>query len=436
MKNFENKKFLASINAFNEAKQVIPGGVNSPVRAFNAVSGNPPFIRSGNGFELIDIDGNSYIDFVQSFGPLIFGHADSDIIEAITSAAALGTTFGAPTIEETTLCKLIIEQYDGIDKLRLVSSGTEAVMSAIRVARAKSKKSGILKFDGCYHGHSDALLVSAGSGLATNGTPSSLGVPLDVTKHTFVARYNDIAHVKEILKTQEIGVVIIEPIAGNMGLVPSDPEFLQELRLLCDEFNVILIFDEVMSGFRCGLNSAQGLYGVVPDMATFGKVVGGGLPLAAFGGRSDIMSLLSPDGGVYQAGTLSGNPLAVVAGITTLKKLKKDRSIFTRLESLATRFCDGLKILANEAGFNMQVVVRGSMFGFFFNDNRVKNFDDAKRSDLARFAKFHDFMVQHGVYLSCSTFETNFICAPMDEATIDNALIAAKNAFFDMNDEY
>lgn len=435
MKDFTHKKNLYSINAFNEAKQVISGGVNSPVRAFTATNNRPLFIRSGSGAILCDVDGNEYLDFVQSFGPLIFGHADPEILDAITHAARLGSSFGAPTAEETTLCKLIIEAYENIDKIRLVNSGTEAVMSAIRVARAKSRRDNILKFDGCYHGHSDSLLVSSGSGAATTGVPDSLGVPADLAKHTFTARYNDISSVHEIFARHEIGTVIIEPIAGNMGLVPADPDFLRELRDICDKNSAILIFDEVMSGFRASARGSLVFCDVVPDMATFGKVIGGGLPLAAFGGRDDIMKLLSPVGGVYQAGTLSGNPIAVMAGITALKKLKKNPQIFAHLQDLAEKFTRGIKTAAMEQGFALQTAVRGSMLGFFFNENPVKNFDDAKKSDKNLFARFHTDMISRGVYLACSTFETNFICTPMSEDMINTAIEAARAVFFDMKNE-
>ncbi|MDU9766975.1 glutamate-1-semialdehyde 2,1-aminomutase, partial [Helicobacter pylori] len=304
-------ELLHSINDFNEAKQVIAGGVNSPVRAFKSVKGTPPFILKGKGAYLYDVDNNHYIDFVQSWGPLIFGHADEEIEKNIINVLKKGTSFGAPTELETTLAKEIISCYEGLDKVRLVNSGTEATMSTIRLARAYSQKDDLIKFEGCYHGHSDSLLVKAGSGCATFGSPSSLGVPNDFSKHTLVARYNDLNSTEECFKKGDVGCVIIEPIAGNMGLVPAQKEFLLGLKALCEKYQAVLILDEVMSGFRASLSGSQEFYGVVPDLVTFGKVIGAGLPLACFGGRAEIMDLLSPIGGVYQAGTLSGNPLAV-----------------------------------------------------------------------------------------------------------------------------
>ena len=426
-----------SINDFNEAKQVIVGGVNSPVRAFNSVGGVPPFIKKGQGAYIYDEDGNKYIDFVQSWGPLIFGHCDEDIQSSVLEATKRGLSFGAPTQIETTLAKHIISTYDGIDKVRLVSSGTEATMSAIRVARAYSNKDDIIKFDGCYHGHSDSLLVSAGSGCATFGNPSSPGVPSDISKHTLVARYNDIDSVRQCFEVSQknssgVGCVIIEPIAGNMGLVPADKDFLSALRNLCDKFGAVLIFDEVMSGFRASLRGSLEFCDVLPDMATFGKVIGGGMPLAAFGGRDDIMKLLSPVGAVYQAGTLSGNPIAVSAGLTSLTKLKHSPTIYQNLENLAHKLTKGFKEGAKEAKIPLQVCVRGSMFGFFFNQNPVKNFDDAKISDTATFALFHQKMLKKGVYLACSQFETGFICVAMGESEIDFSINAAKESFLEI----
>lgn len=420
---------LCSINDFNEAKQVIVGGVNSPVRAFNSVGGSPVFIQKGQGYELIDVDNNRYIDFVQSWGPLIFGHCDKDIESVVMDAIKEGLSFGAPTEKETTLAKMIIGMYEGIDKIRLVSSGTEAVMSALRLARAYSKRDDILKFDGCYHGHSDSLLVNAGSGCATFGNPSSPGVPEDLSKHTFVARYNDIESVKECFKKGNIGCVIIEPIAGNMGLVPADIEFLKALREICDTHDAVLIFDEVMSGFRAGINGIQAYCDVMPDLFTFGKVIGGGMPMAAFGGRDDIMRLLSPSGGVYQAGTLSGNPIAVSAGLAALCKIEQNPHIYQEMEKLALKLTEGLKTLANQNNIPLQTCVRGSMFGFFFNENVVKNFDDAKKSDTDMFARFHQAMLHKGVYFACSQFETGFICTPMTEKVIDEVLYKADETF-------
>ena len=412
-----------SIEAYNEALRYIPGGVDSPVRAFKSVGGTPPFIEKGEGAFLFDIDGNRYIDYVQSWGPLIFGHADKETIEAVCEQAQKGLSFGAPTLLETALAKEIVELFDNIDKIRFVSSGTEAVMSAIRLARGYTGKDDIIKFEGCYHGHSDSLLVSAGSGAATFGTPSSPGVPADFTKHTLLARYNDIESVKQCFEASDnIACVIIEPIAGNMGLVPADEVFLQELRELCDEHGALLIFDEVMSGFRASLKGAQGFTSVVPDMVTFGKVIGGGMPVGAFGARAEIMAHLSPEGPVYQAGTLSGNPVAMAAGLSVIRRLKKDPSIFEILEARAKGLVGGFEKIASSYGVPLQVEVRGSMFGFFFNEEKVKNFDNAKKSDLEFFAKFHQAMIQRGIYFACSQFEAGFICTPLDEKLIDETL--------------
>lgn len=412
-----------SINDFNDAKAVIPGGVNSPVRAFNAVGGNPRIIKEAIGCYLIDEDDNKYIDFVQSFGPLIFGHSDKDIINAATIALNRGISYGAPSNVETKLVKEIISVYDGVDKVRLVSSGTEATMSAIRLARAHTGRSDIIKFDGCYHGHSDSLLVSAGSGCATFGVPSSLGVVNDFSKHTLVARFNDLKSLETCFKiSNDVACVIIEPIAGNMGLIPSELEFLHGLRKLCDEYGAILIFDEVMTGFRVSLNGSQKYYKIVPDLVTFGKVIGGGLPLAAFGGRSDIMDILSPIGNVYQAGTLSGNPVASSVGLAMLEKIKTNPHIYNDLENLAIKLVNGMKDAASKHGFALQTCVRGSMFGFFFNKNKVCNFDDAMNSDEVLFSKFYNMMLERGVYFAPSSFESNFICVPMDESIIDKVI--------------
>ncbi|RVY29214.1 glutamate-1-semialdehyde-2,1-aminomutase [Helicobacter pylori] len=422
-------ELLHSINDFNEAKQVIAGGVNSPVRAFKSVKGTPPFILKGKGAYLYDVDNNHYIDFVQSWGPLIFGHADEEIEENIINALKKGTSFGAPTELETTLAKEIISCYEGLDKVRLVNSGTEATMSAIRLARAYSQKDDLIKFEGCYHGHSDSLLVKAGSGCATFGSPSSLGVPNDFSKHTLVARYNDLNSAEECFKKGDVGCVIIEPIAGNMGLVPAQKEFLLGLKALCEKYQAVLILDEVMSGFRASLSGSQEFYGVVPDLVTFGKVIGAGLPLACFGGRAEIMDLLSPIGGVYQAGTLSGNPLAVCAGLSALYKIKRDKTLYTRLNALAVRLTQGLKKSAQSYNIALETLNMGSMFGFFFNENAVRDFDDALKSDTEMFAKFHQKMLFKGVYLACSSFETGFICEPMTEEMIDLAVAKADESF-------
>ena len=416
--------------AFNEASKVIAGGVNSPVRAFKAVGSTPLFIERGKGAFIEDIEGKAYIDFVQSWGPLLFGHCDKDITKAVKKALKKGSSFGAPTLAETELARLILDEFPHLDKLRFVSSGTEATMSAIRLARGFTKRDKIVKFEGCYHGHSDSLLVSAGSGATTFGNPSSLGVLREVAQSTLVARYNDIASVQELFKAHhDIACVIIEPIAGNMGLVPAKAEFLADLAQICRANGALLIFDEVMSGFRASLQGAFGVNGIEADIVTFGKVIGGGLPAAAFGSRAEIMDLLSPTGAVYQAGTLSGNPLAMAAGIASVKKAKADKALYARLGELAATLMSGFKDAANDAGVGLQVCSVGSMFGFFFNENEVQNYQDALRSDTAAFARFHKTMMKRGIYLACSQFETGFVCDKMNPKIIARAVDAAFEAF-------
>ena len=415
-----------SIQAFEAASRVIPGGVDSPVRAFGSVGGTPPFMERGEGAYLFDVDGNRYVDYVQSWGPLIFGHADSDIEKAVIETAKKGLSFGAPTELETALAEEIVSMFEGIDKLRFVSSGTEAVMSAIRLARGATGRDNIIKFKGCYHGHSDALLVQAGSGAVTFGAPSSPGVPADLTKHTLLATYNDIESVTACFRdSEEIACVIIEPIAGNMGLVPAEEEFLTALRKLCDMHGTLLIFDEVMSGFRASLKGAQGLTAVKPDMVTFGKVIGGGMPVGAFAASAAIMSQLSPEGPVYQAGTLSGNPVAMAAGLASLRKLKANPSLYIGLAEKAKKLMKGFQAAADAEEILLVTEVRGSMFGFFFSERAVKNFEEAQGNDEKAFALFHREMLSRGIYLACSAYETGFISAAMTEEMIDETITAA-----------
>ncbi|OSQ25562.1 glutamate-1-semialdehyde-2,1-aminomutase [Campylobacter concisus] len=425
---------MTNKEAFSEAKKYIPGGVNSPVRAFGSVGGEPVMIDHAKGAYLYDFEGKKYLDFIQSWGPLIFGHCDKDIEEAIISAVKQGVSYGAPSPKETALAKLICDEFKQIDKIRFVSSGTEATMSAIRVARGYAKKDGLIKFEGCYHGHSDALLIKAGSGATTYGNASSSGVPQDVVKNTYLAVYNDIESVKAIFENNKdkIGVVIIEPIAGNMGLVPADKKFLEELRALCDKFGAVLILDEVMSGFRASRLGSYPFHEVDADLITFGKVIGGGMNVAAFGGKAEIMDCLSPDGAVYQAGTLSGNPVAMSAGIAAISKINSDPNLYTRLEKLALKLMAGFKEAAKSAGIAIQTDVRGSMFGYFFTDHAVKNYDDALKSNTKLFAKFHQAMLKRGIYLAPSQFETGFVCDAMSEADIDLAVSAAKEAFLEI----
>ncbi|MBU1666805.1 glutamate-1-semialdehyde 2,1-aminomutase [bacterium] len=420
--------------AFKEAYEVIPGGVDSPVRAFSSVGGVPVFIEHGEGGHLVDIDGNRYIDFVQSWGPLILGHCDKDVEKAVVNAVSKGLSFGAPTLTETDLATEIVDMFKSIEKVRFVSSGTEAVMSAIRLARGYTKRDDFIKFTGCYHGHSDSLLVQAGSGMATFGSPSSPGVPADLTKHTLLATYNNIESVKKCFEQSEGGVssIIIEPIAGNMGLVPADEAFLQELRVLCDQHGALLIFDEVMSGFRASLIGAQGITSVKPDIVTLGKVIGAGMPVGAFGTRKEIMAQLSPEGPIYQAGTLSGNPIAMAAGLASLKKLKANPEIYATLEKRALRLMEGFKEAADAVNVPMVTDVRGSMFGFFFSDKVVKNFDDALGNDTDLFGKFHGKMLEKGIYLACSSFETGFISTATTDEMIEEAIIASKESLAEL----
>ncbi len=418
-----------SIEAFEEAYRVIPGGVDSPVRAFSSVGGTPLFIERGEGGYIYDIDDNIYIDYVQSWGPLIFGHCDPDIETAVIDAARRGLSFGAPTVVETELAEEIVSLFDVIDKVRFVSSGTEAVMSALRLARGYTGRDDIIKFTGCYHGHSDSLLVQAGSGAVTFGNPSSPGVPADLTKHTLLAQYNNIESVEKCFADSKEGVacVIIEPIAGNMGLVPADEEFLRALRELCDMHGALLIFDEVMSGFRACLTGAQGLTTVKPDMVTLGKVIGGGMPVGAFGARAEIMSHLSPEGPVYQAGTLSGNPVAMAAGLAALRKLKHNPAIYVSLGNHAKKLMRGFKSAAESVGISLVTNVRGSMFGFFFSDEPVYNFEEALENDSETFAKFHRGMLDRGIYLACSAYETGFISTETSDEMIEETIRAAQS---------
>ena len=412
---------------FQEAQKYIVGGVNSPVRAFKSVGGEPPFIKKGKGAYIWDIDNNKYLDFIQSWGPLIFGHCDEEIEEAIIKAVKNGVSFGAPTPLEVELAKEVLELFPHLDLIRFVNSGTEATMSAIRLARGYTGKDNIIKFEGCYHGHSDSLLVSAGSGAATFGTPSSPGVPKDFTKHTLLAKYNDIESVKKCFENGDVGCVIIEPIAGNMSLVPADKEFLNELRNLCNHYGAVLIFDEVMSGFRASLRGSYDIYEIEADIVTFGKVIGGGMPVGAFAGKKEIMEKLSPVGPVYQAGTLSGNPVAMAAGFAQIKKLKSNPEIYKSLEEKATKLMSKFSDISKENGIDFQYNVVGSMFGFFFNSVKPKNFDDVNKSDTKKYAKFHNEMLKRGFYFAPSAYETGFICTPMNDNDIDNTINAFRN---------
>jgi glutamate-1-semialdehyde 2,1-aminomutase len=415
---------------FARGKRVIPGGVNSPVRAFGAVGGTPRFIERGEGCRVFDVDGNAYIDYVGSWGPLILGHADPEVLRAVAEAMAGGTSFGAPTRREVELAELLCEALPGLEMVRLVNSGTEATMSALRLARGATGRSRILKFEGCYHGHADALLVGAGSGVATLGIPGSPGVPEAFTSLTIQAPFNDPAALAAAFERwgEEIACVIVEPVAGNMGCVPPLPGFLKELRSQCDRCGALLIFDEVMTGFRVAWGGAQRRYGVRPDLTCLGKVVGGGFPAAAYGGRRELMQQMAPQGPVYQAGTLSGNPLAVAAGLATLRRLAEPGT-YDRLEALAQRLVGGLASRAAAAGLELSTAAVGGMFGFFFRPGPVDCFEHAKQADEGRFRAFFAAMLEAGVYLAPSPYEAGFVSLAHGEAELDETLAAAEGAF-------
>ncbi|HEU4684533.1 MAG TPA: glutamate-1-semialdehyde 2,1-aminomutase [Nitrospira sp.] len=423
-------KTTRSAKLFAEAQQLIPGGVNSPVRAFRSVGGQPRFIARAKGSRLYDLDGNTYIDYVLSWGPMILGHAAPPVIRAIRAAAGRGTSYGAPTELEVTLARMIRDALPSMEKVRLVNSGTEAVMSAIRAARAFTKRDGVLKFEGCYHGHSDYLLARAGSGLATLGIPDSPGVPEDFAKHTFTAPYNDIRSVQQIVKDHRnrLACVILEPIAGNMGVVPPAPDFLHALRSLTAEHEILLIFDEVISGFRVAYGGAQTLYGVRPDLTILGKIIGGGLPVGAYGGRKEIMDLIAPSGPVYQAGTLSGNPLAVTAGIETLKRLKS-RGIYKSLEAKSAALEQGIGEAAKKAGLSLTQKRVGSMMTTFFTSGPVVDWQTVKQSDTGKYGRYFHKMLEQGMYLAPSQFEAAFLSTAHSTADIDKTIRAAHAAF-------
>lgn len=416
-----------SREAFARAKQVIPGGVNSPVRAFKSVGLNPVYMERGQGSRVFDIDGNSYIDYVASWGPLIMGHAHPEVVEAIKRTAEKGTSFGAPTELETLMAELVCERVPSVDVVRMVNSGTEATMSALRLARGFTKRSKIVKFEGSYHGHADSLLIKAGSGVATLGLPDSPGVPESIASQTITAPYNDIESMKLVFEKygEEIACVIVEPIAGNMGVVPPLPGFLQGLRELTEQYGSLLIFDEVMTGFRVHYSSAQGLYRIKPDITCFGKVIGGGLPVGAYGGRRDLMELMAPSGPIYQAGTLSGNPLAMAAGYTTLKLLTPET--YELLERQAVRLQRGFEANAKAAGIASTINRVGSMVCPFFTETHVINYDTAKTADLERFKMYFAAMLELGVSVAPSQFEGMFVSAVHTDEDID-ATIAANAA--------
>ncbi len=415
---------------FERAQRTTPGGVNSPVRAFRSVGGTPRFITHAKGPCIWDADGKRYIDYIGSWGPAIVGHAHPDVIKAVQDAAARGLSFGAPTEGEIEIAEEICRLVPSIEQVRLVSSGTEATMSALRLARGATGRDKIIKFEGCYHGHADSLLVKAGSGLMTFGNPTSAGVPADFIQHTLVLDYNDTQQLEEAFGQMgdEIACVIVEPIAGNMNLVRATPEFLQAMRRLCTKYGAVLIFDEVMSGFRAALHGAQSLYGIVPDITALGKVIGGGLPVAAFGGRAELMQHMAPVGPVYQAGTLSGNPVAVAAGMSTLKLIQAP-GFFEALDQQATRLTQGLTKAAQDAGVPFCADSVGGMFGLYFTDEIPNSFAAMMRSDKDKFNRFFHAMLDAGHYFAPAVFEAGFVSAQHDDATIDATIAAAKTVF-------
>jgi glutamate-1-semialdehyde 2,1-aminomutase len=421
---------VRSREAFERACRVLPGGVNSPARAFGAVGGRPLFIARGDGPFLYDVDGNQYLDYIGSWGPLILGHAHPRVVKAVEETVRRGASFGAPCELETQLAELIIAAVPSVEMVRMTSSGTEAAMSAIRLARGFTHRDFIVKFAGCYHGHVDSLLVQAGSSATTLGVPTSPGVPRGCTADTIVLRYNDVSGLTETFQAhgQEIAAVIVEPVAGNMGLVTPTPEFLTALRELTEKHGALLIYDEVMTGFRVAYGGAQQLYHQSPDLTVLGKIVGGGFPVGVYGGREDVMKHIMPAGPVFQAGTLSGNPVAMAAGIATLQVLR-DHPPYARLDDLAKKLSDGLHRLAGAAGVPHHVQRVGSMWTFFFNSNPVTDYDAAKKSDTTRFGRFFWAMMDRGVYLPCSQFEAAFNSVMHVEKHIEQTLAAAKEAF-------
>ena len=424
-----------SSTLFNEAKNYIPGGVNSPVRAFKGVGGEPIYFERGEGAYLYDVDGNEYIDYVGSWGPMILGHSNLSIVDAVRTELDKGLGFGAPTEIETSLAKKICQLMPSIELVRMVSSGTEATMSAIRLARGYTKRDKIVKFEGCYHGHSDSLLVKAGSGALTLGVPTSPGVPNDLAKHTLTLEYNNLDSVKALFSKmgEEVGCIIVEPVAGNMNCIPPKEGFLQGLRKLCDDYGGLLIFDEVMTGFRVALGGAQACYGVKPDLTTLGKVIGGGLPVAAFGGRHEVMNEIAPLGPVYQAGTLSGNPLSMASGLAMLSVIEADDSFYQNLSESTEYLVNGIVAAANTNNVPMTSNNVGGMFGLFFSsEEKVTNFSQASNCDIESFKKFYKSMIRQGVYFAPSAYECGFLSAAHTKNELDETINAALTAFSEL----
>jgi len=416
--------------AFARARESIPGGVNSPARAFSPVGGEPPFIASAKGARLTDLDGNTWVDYVCSWGPLVLGHADDEVVAAVAEAAGRGTSYGAPTEVETELAETVRGLLPSLDLVRFVNSGTEATMSALRLARGFTGRDGIAKFEGNYHGHADSLLVKAGSGAATLGVPTSPGVPADVARHTLTLPYNDAGAVRAAFDRhgEDLAAVIVEPVAGNMGLIPPVDGFLEALREECDRAGALLIFDEVMTGFRVALGGAQARFGVRPDLTTLGKVIGGGLPVGAYGGRRDVMEHVAPLGGVYQAGTLSGNPLAMTAGLVTLRRLGSP-GVFEAVEDRTGRLVEGLVAAAGQAGVPVTAASVGTMWGLFFHEGPVTGWESAAAADTERFAAWHRGMLSRGVYLAPSQFEAGFLSTAHTDEDVALTLDAAATTF-------
>jgi len=422
-----------SESLFARAQELIPGGVNSPVRAFRSVGGAPVFMQSAQGAWLTDVDGNQYVDFINSWGPMILGHAFQPVLQAIAEALPNSLSYGAPTRREVEMAELLIEMVPSLEKVRLVNSGTEATMSAIRVARGYTGRAKILKFEGCYHGHGDSFLIAAGSGALTLGAPDSPGVTEGVAQDTLTVPYNDLAAVEAAIAANpdQLAAIIIEPVVGNMGLVEPAHGFLAGLRALCTQHGIVLIFDEVMTGFRLAPGGAQERFGVVPDMTTLGKIIGGGLPVGAYGGRADIMNQVAPAGKVYQAGTLSGNPLATAAGMAQLRYLHEHPEVYQQLEATSTRLADGTRQIAKELGLNYTVNQVGSMFSLFFTPEPVNNLEDAKKADLPAFGRYFHAMLQRGIYLAPSQFEALFISTAITDELVEKYLTACRESLIE-----
>jgi glutamate-1-semialdehyde 2,1-aminomutase len=418
-----------SLEAWGRSQHFIPGGVNSPVRNFSKVGGYPRFIQRGAGSKIYDIDGNQYIDYVASWGPLVLGHANPRVIEAIKGTMVNGTSFGAPTTQETELAEIIVDAVPSIEKVRMVSSGTEATMSAIRLARGFTGRDKVIKIEGCYHGHVDSLLAEAGSGVATFGLPECEGIPTDFTRHTLVVPFNDAGAVRQAIEAHpdQIACLILEPIMGNMGIIPPQDGYLSELREITSEHGIVLIFDEVITGFRVAYGGAQSLYGVIPDMTCLGKIIGGGMPVGAYGGKEEIMRHIAPEGGVYQAGTLSGNPLAMAAGIAALKALAEP-GVYEQLESRASHLAGGLQDATERHGIDAFHSRVGSMLMLFFSNAEVTNADGARTSDTERYSRYFGELLERGVYAAPSQFEAGFVSLAHSEADIDTTVRAANEA--------